>query len=129
MKKYSWDFDESAEIWDNDTFDTIEECVKDALENKEGDETSIFVGENKRFKPKVDSEIILDRMMDQAWEEVGEVAERWDSYDYSKSEEIEELDTRLTEVVMKWFEEFGYSPNMWSIENIIEVSLIEGLKK
>lgn len=30
MKKYTWNFDEAAELWCNEDYDTIEECPEDA---------------------------------------------------------------------------------------------------
>lgn len=32
MKKYTWSFNRSDEVWNHDTFDTIEECIKNAIE-------------------------------------------------------------------------------------------------
>ena len=124
MKKYSWNFDEDAEMWGNDTHDTIEECIEDAQDELTLDHTiltqNVFIGENMPFLPYVDAERLLDNLQEDASEFAGEVGGDWNAYDYKKRDEIDELSAKLSEVVVEWMKKYGYYPEFYQVSDIKE---------
>lgn len=126
MKKYTWAYDEDAEVWSNGTYDSIEECIQAAAQ--EADETDwaeeererpafVYVGECWAFTPSVDGEYVLDSIMEQAVEFAGEVGLDWDSYDHRKHDEIEELNEQLSNVVIAWQKKYGYEPCFYAVND------------
>lgn len=125
MKKYTWTYDEDAEIWNNGMYDSIEECIQDATQ--EADETDwdgeerarrpafVYVGECWDFTPSVDGEYVLDNIQEQAGEFAGEVGYDWDAYDHKKRDEIEELNDQLSAVVIAWQKKYGYEPCFYAV--------------
>lgn len=133
--KYTWDFNKEAEIWYNDSFDTIEECiecakkaVKEELDYEEPP-TTVFIGENIPFIPTVDVDSMLDRINEMAGDECGEVGGDWDAYDYKKKDEMEELRKNVDAVVIAWLKKYGRYPGFSSIDNIKEYSLCDGARE
>jgi len=125
IKRYSWNFDGDAEIWGNDDFDTIEECLVAAKEEAkqiayypEEIPAEVYIGENQPFVPWADAENVLDTLQEQAAEFAGEVGCDWDAYDYKKQSELNELSEKLSDVVREWFKKYGYEPHFYAINNI-----------
>lgn len=133
MQQYSWSFDGGAEIWENENYDTIEECLEDAREaiiedrriNGEffDDQEHVYVGEVKDCVPTVDALSVLERLEDQASDELGFIGQDWDAYDYKMKEEIQELEDALTSVLHEWLRKHGRYPSMWSVDNIQQYQL------
>lgn len=131
-KEYAWNFNKDAEVWANDTFTTIEECIKDArrIISEEAHYTIdyeapsvVYIGEVIPFIPTVDCTDILDRMEEDAFDHCGEAAELWETYDYKKKDEIDELDQKLTDVVLEWLKKYNREPHIYNIQKIKEYSL------
>ena len=120
--RYTWTNNPDDEIWGNDCFDTIEECIKDAVSSgyKKGD--TIAIGEVVEFIPRVSGYSVLDGLETDAYEECGEVSEGW--IDYSK-EEVEKLSDKLTSVIQEWLKETNQEPTFYSIQNIKVVFIVE----
>lgn len=134
MGKYSWDFDKDAEFWNNGTFDTVEECIEDAIqflktEIEDSDEypTVVYIGENREFVPEVDGLNILEHLEEQASEQCGEISNDWETYDWKDREkrdkEISELENELNKVVIDWLTKYKRMPNFYTVENIKEYPL------
>lgn len=119
--EYTWEYGET-DIWRNDLFDTIEDCILDAKENylvEPG--TEIVIGEVVLWEPYVFAGNILDRLEENAYEEVGEVADDWYTYDYKSEEDrksLDELSDKLTEIVKQWLKDNGTYPTFYKIENV-----------
>ena len=82
--EYTWEYGET-DIWQHDLFDTVEDCILDAKENylvEPG--TEIVVGEAVFWEPYVSAINILKRLEENAYEEVGVVADDWYAFDYKK---------------------------------------------
>lgn len=131
MEKYSWNFNREAEIWCNDSHNTVEECLKHAKQAiQEKDYTTpepppaVFIGENVPFVPYVDPETVLDHLEEQASEFAGESGDDWYAYSPKKREELDELGEALSNVVMNWLEKYGYKPEFYAIQNIKQYPLI-----
>ena len=130
MEKYSWDFDGDAEFWNNDSHDTIEECVEDAIgaivngeHNYAETPTVVYIGENREFVPEVDGLQVLEALEEQASEQCGELGGYWEASDWHKREEVEELEEELNRVVIAWLTKYGRMPNFYSVENVKEYPL------
>lgn len=122
MEKYSWNFNEDAELWDNDAHDTIEACAEDATataaEYGKDYHKTVYVGENSPFVPYVDAEAILEAVEEQACEFAGEIGGDWYACDSKKPEQLEELSGALTAVVNEWMKKYGYYPEFYAVENV-----------
>ena len=130
MEKYSWDFDGDAEFWNNDSHDTIEECMEDAIrfltkeiEDSEEYPTVVYIGENREFVPEVDGLRVLEALEEQASEQCGELGGDWEASDWHKREEVAELEEELNKVVIAWLTRYGRMPTFYSVENIKEYPL------
>jgi len=132
MEKYSWDFDGDAERWNNDSHDTVEECVEDAIcaitageHNYAETPAVVYIGENREFIPRVDVTQILDALEEQAYDECGEIGGDWQTYDWKKKErdDVEELAEELNKVVIAWLTKYSRVPHFYTVENIKEYPL------
>ena len=110
MKKYSGST--SDDIF-HDEFDTIQEA-QDYFNDDLQERDIYYIGENVKLTVKqfVDVEFMIERMVESAVEEVGDVGE-----DYLRDVTEEEKD-ELTEIIAKWFKNKGYSPSFVKVENI-----------
>lgn len=123
--KYTWEYSENEEIWRNDVFDTIEDCILDAKENYEVEPgETIAVGEPVYFEPYVDAINILEQLESDAYDECGEFSESWTLYNYQKDKDkIEELSEKLTEIVKQWLKDNGTYPHLYMIKNVRTVEV------
>lgn len=124
--KYTWSNKPNDEIWYNDRFDSIEECIKDAVENyerKPGEQIAIGICED--YMPQIDVETMLERAAEDAYEEVGEVAEGWLESEQRKGYVGEEkLQERIDKVFKEWLEETKQVPNFYKIHPLSEMVTI-----
>ncbi len=83
--KYTWETQADREIWEHDVFDTIDECLRDAWQNYEIEPgTKIAIGICEDYVPHIDVDFFLERVGEDAYEEVGEVAEDWPCFESRK---------------------------------------------
>ena len=121
-KEYTWNFNEDAELWNNEIFTTVDECINDARDYM-ANESVVYIGEVIYFGISVDSEIMLNALEEEAFESCGESSEGWDAYDHKKRDEINELNEQLSEIVSVWMKKYGYEPYFYAVENIKEFIL------
>ncbi|MEK3756774.1 hypothetical protein MHB73_21275 [Bacillus sp. FSL K6-6483] len=115
------------EIWlDPYGFETKEEAVaygKKYYEyvniDEETGEKWFFVGQKERYTPFVDVYAVIERIADNAYSEVGEVAE--DYLEKLSEEEWSSLEEKLNNALHSWLNETGNHPNFYSIVNIERV--------
>lgn len=126
---YTWEWNRDTEIWNNDEYDTLEECIKAAKEEAKLDKhkTVVYIGECVPYAPKADCTDVLDRMQEQAEETCGEAGEDWEAYDWHKKDELEELDRTITTAACDWMKAYGYYPACYSIQNIKAYLLDDGI--
>lgn len=128
---YTWMHCPDTDIWDNDTFDSIEECVEDAklCGMQVGD--SIYIGECKKAEiGGVYFDDVLERVEEDMYDKVGEVSEDWDissTYGSYKDREpiYEKYNDKLRQLVIDYIKEIGETPSFYSIVNIQEVMIGE----
>ncbi len=128
IREYSWSFNENADVWTSGTFDTIAECIADAKGENAIDgnrHAVVYIGTNIPFKPSANVESMLENMEEQAADEVGEVGQDWNAYDYKKREELDELQEAVQKVVDEWMLKYGYYPGLYTIAGITSYPLDE----
>jgi predicted urease superfamily metal-dependent hydrolase len=124
--KYSWSENQLDEIWEHDRFDSIEECIKDAVDNyekKPGDQIAIGICED--YIPHVDVCALLDRANEDAYEECGEVAEDWPAFIRREGYADEEkLQKKMDKVFNEWLEETNQIPGFYHIKPLADMVTI-----
>ena len=129
--KYTWESSQDCEYWTKDEFDTVEECVKDAIENykySKGEE--IVVGEVVPVTLD-DIDFSLDRILenigDNLYDECGEVVEGyWDELNmlYINNREVYELIYfSLKNTLKEQLKKYNLVPSFCKVDNIRTVKL------
>ena len=71
---YTWNLNEHAECWDNESFETIEECIEDAkaymksFMESELRPDKVFIGEVVPYTPCVYGGYVLERLEEDAYD-------------------------------------------------------------
>ena len=130
---YTWMENYNCDIWDHGEFNTIEECIGEALDCgfKPGD--TIFVGECQKVEVGgIYFDDVLDRVEETMYDEVGEVSEGWNISSmtgaYSDRKEIyEKYQNKLENLVMEYLKEIKEMPYVYKVVNVgpVEVKEIE----
>jgi hypothetical protein len=122
-KEYTWETSKDKEIWEHDTFETVEECIQNYLKNYAGESTQevIFVGECERYTFSVDGGSVIENLEEQAFCECGECANDWEPSSGVSLEDWNELDEQLTKVITDWLKKHDDMPAFYKVVNIIEV--------
>lgn len=123
---YSWSRNKDDELWTNGTFETINDCIQEAVsgyEYQSGD--TIAVGVVALFEPFVDIDCILERLEENAYEECGEAAESWyiSGRGDKNAEAWDELQDGVNKLVLKYLEKIGEKPGFYRIEDIRVVEI------
>lgn len=124
--KYTWEYSDNNDIWQHGTFDTVEECVHDYLENYAVDipQEYIFVGIVEPYKINIDSGNIIEMLEQQAFDECGEVAENWYPSSIKDNSGWEELDENITKMIINFLELHNEMPTFYNIVDVREVAVI-----
>ena len=80
-EKYSWTENETDDIWHHGRFSSVDECIKDAIRCGKKPGEKIVVGICEDYVPQLSADDLLDRVSEEAYEEVGEVAEGWPEFE------------------------------------------------
>lgn len=124
-EEYSWSKNADDEIWTNGIFDSIEECIKDAVESGVKPGEKIAVGICERYTPHVDVGTLLDRAAEDAYEECGEVAEDWPEFiSRTGYKDEDKLQEEMNKVFIKWLKETGQYPSFYHILPLAEPVII-----
>ena len=126
IKIYSWSDNATDELWSNGTFETVEECIKDAKLDwngkKSGDE--IAIGTVVPYVVSADIDCMLEQLEQNAYEECGDAAESWDISTYKgHKKEFDELQEKVTELVNEYLEKIGEKPTFYKIDDIYTVTI------
>lgn len=123
--KYTWERYRDANIWMNDKFDSVEECIDDARNKYEIDDGTIYIGECEPVEiTGIDFDSVLDSVEMSVYDEVGEVSENW-NIGYLRGDEqrkvvIEKYDKKLLDLVMEYLKEINEVPNFYKVRNVKE---------
>ena len=102
--KYAWSRNIDDDIWHGGPCDSIRECVEEALAEDYKMTDTIAIGRIEPYEVNYDfADFITERLGDDAYEEVGDVAEDW--LRYVSKDDLEKLNTRITQVVKEWLKE------------------------
>lgn len=117
--EYYWNFDEFAEAW-YESASSIKECLEEA---KLYDSTMeyVYIGESDEYNAAIDGELLLDRLSDQAYYEVGEVSDNW--LDGVTREQYNELSLRLSSTLNIWLYKHNLTPTFGAIINVKKYDL------
>jgi hypothetical protein len=124
--KYAWSRNSDDEIWRGGPCDSIRECVKEAVDEGYGVDETIALGLIEPYEIDYDfANFILERLGEDAYDEVGEVSYGW--LDSVSKEAIEKLNSRLTEVVSGWLKEVHEEPTFYKVIPCEECTLTEAM--
>lgn len=112
--QYIWN-ENDEEYWNNDSFDTIEEALKDAKTNTNNIK-GVYIGQVRNFVPRVKADDVIEQIQEDAYELVGDVSENY--FSKVSKEHEEELNKTLTMVFNIWAEKYGYTPDFYYIDKI-----------
>jgi len=115
-----WMFNRACDgIWSGEKFNTREEAIKAGQAEYAGDTREMkdfFVGQvDGNIAININTDNILDNIAESVYEQVGEVSE--DYLGHVEQEDLNELESELSEVVLKWMKKHGYEPNYYKIVN------------
>lgn len=106
-------------------FDTKEQAIEGAKADLtwEGECPAFYVGQVKSadFAFSIDTDVILETISQNVYEEFGEVAE--DYLNDVQKEHYEVLEEELWDVINKWMDKFGYNPDFFKVVNIEKMSI------
>lgn len=126
MNKYYWNFHHDAEVWHNGA-ESVEKCLEEAKKESGGDYEVVYVAESVPFTigGRVDVDILLEALEDQAFDFAGEAAEDWMPSRDVKYDKKEELADKIATLLDEWFEENGCAPTFAQLVNTTAYSLRE----
>lgn len=121
---YTWMENDNCDIWNRGEFETIEECIEEALDCGYEPGETIYVGECQKVEVGgIYFDDVLDRVEETMYEEVGEVSEGWDiisiigRYSYRK-EIYEKYEEKLKKLVLDYLKEVKEEPGFYKVINV-----------
>lgn len=121
---YTWMENDNCDIWNRGEFETIEECIEEALDCGYEPGETIYVGECQKVEVGgIYFDDVLDRVEEAMYEEVGEVSEGWDitsiigRYSYRK-EIYEKYEEKLRKLVLDYLKEVKEEPGFYKVINV-----------
>lgn len=128
---YTWMENDNCDIWNRGEFETIEECIEEALDCGYEPGETIYVGECQKVEVGgIYFDDVLDRVEEAMYEEVGEVSEGWDitsiigRYSYRK-EIYEKYEEKLRKLVLDYLKEVKEEPGFYKVINVEPVVIGE----
>lgn len=112
---------EEAIAYGRKNFEELYEEEHSEIFNHENDKKVFYVGQIERFVPSVSADSVLEQISENAYDEVGEVAE--DYLSHVKIKDLGLLEERFNKVLMEWMVETKNNPTFWKITNTEEVAV------
>lgn len=114
--KYTWSENLTDEIWENDRFLSIEECIDDAKNQGKPSGTKIAIGICEDYIPHVDVDHMLDKLGEDAYDECGDVAEDFPLFEKCKGYvQADSLQKKIDKVLEDWLRETNQYPEFYHI--------------
>lgn len=127
-KKYAWSRNIDDEIWRGGPCDSVKECAEEAKSEGYNDTDTFAIGYVEPYQVKyVNSDQIIEYLQQDAFDEVGETAEDW--LNYITKEQREDLESRVTKVVLQWLKDCKEEPTFYKVLPFDDLSLQEALQK
>lgn len=121
---YTWMENDNCDIWNRGEFETIEECIEEALDCEYEPGETIYVGECQKVEVGgIYFDDVLERVEETMYEEVGEVSEGWDitsiigMHSYRK-EIYEKYEEKLRKLVLDYLKEVKEEPGFYKVINV-----------
>lgn len=113
---YTWTDDPTDEFWHNDRFETIEECIEDAKKQGKPIGSRIAVGTCEDYVPSIDIFDLLEKIVEDAYDECGEIADGFIEFKYGNHKNEEILQERMNKVLIDWLKETNQYPTFYKIQ-------------
>ena len=126
---YTWMKNDNCDIWNRGEFETIEECIEEALDCGYEPGETIYVGECQKVEVGgIYFDDVLERVEETMYDEVGEVSEGWDISSttgaYSDRKEIyEKYQNKLDNLVIEYLKEIKEIPYFYKVINVVQVKV------
>jgi hypothetical protein len=125
-EKYAWSRQSDDEIWQGGPCETVKECVEEAIADGYDLSDTFAVGLIEPYSIDIDfADLIIERLQEDAYDEVGEVTEGW--LDYVKRDDLTRLDDSLKQVINNWLKDVAEEPTFYTIAPCYEGTLVEAL--
>ncbi|MEY8414532.1 hypothetical protein AALB51_25370 [Lachnospiraceae bacterium 62-26] len=129
-KEYSWTENETDDIWYHGRFSSVEECIKDAISCGKKPGEKIVIGICEDYVPHLSAVTLLDQVSEDAYEEVGEVAEGWPEFEARKGYRYaDKLQEKINKVFNDWLVETKQAPSFYRIQPLVDLVMIPDLIK
>lgn len=128
-KEYSWTENQADDIWYHGKFESIEACIKDAISCGKKPGEKIIVGICEAYVPHLSADSLLDQVSEDAYEEVGEVAEGWPEFEDRKGYKyVDKLQDKIDKAFHEWLEETKQVPDFYRILPLADPVIIPNKK-
>lgn len=116
---YEFNSKEEAITYGKENFHAIVEEETGEIFNHNLHYENFYVGKVERFAPSVDTDRVLEDISENAYDELGEVAEEY-LYIVNK-EEFKLLENKLNKVLNEWLDETNNHPTFYNVVDIEKV--------
>lgn len=89
------------------------------------DEAICYIGTVSPFRPSIDGDHIVDMVIDQAYDAVGDICQ---GYLHTSNEKIDDLSKRLTRVFNAWAKETGNEPHFYLVDDVEQIMISDYLE-
>lgn len=127
-------------MWWGDAFDSREEAIENGISQYrkalKGIGTELFeddcpnsvqpffyIGEAVNFSYVVDADMVIEDVVDQAYEQCGEAADGFLDFNSITSEQVKELQKSLQSAFDNWLKEYNLTPTFYAIDNVEEIDV------
>lgn len=129
-KEYSWTENVTDDVWYHGKFPSVDECIKDAISCGRKPGEKIVIGICEDYVPHMSANTLLDWVSENAYEEVGEVAEGWpESGDRKGYRYADKLQEKIDKVFNDWLMETKQVPDFYHIQPLADLVIIPDLEK
>ena len=109
-----------------ESFSSIDETI-DFVKEEYPDFDYVYIGEAIPFQPEIFGDFIIERIQEQAYDIVGEVAEIY--LEGVSDKDVDLLGSMLTETFNKWAKITSNEPNIFEVINVKEYLISDGSRK
>ncbi|WP_289290387.1 hypothetical protein [Sporofaciens musculi] len=124
-EKYSWTENETDDIWYHGKFSSVDECIKDAISCGKKPGEKIVIGLCEDYVPQLSVDALLDQVSEDAYEEVGDIAEGWPELEVRKGYKYaDKLQEKIDKAFNEWLLETKQEPSFYHILPLADLAII-----
>ena len=112
-KQYAWYFDNLSAS--SEPCDTIEECLKEARQENDGEYEKVFIGTVEYIESKIDVDVLIENISDDVYRDTEDNIE--DYLEDVTDEEKEELSLMLNKTFNEWKKKHSYELNFYFVKD------------